>query len=163
MHDDRCSHPSPEVALHQCRADIERVGWHCMGVLDDLANGEPPFAYTIGLTATFRDPSPHPELVVVGLDPRQGHTLLAAAVCGMRDGLAIGDGDLVQGVIAGYPARFRALDLAACSLSFGMSDAYYDCPAPRLQLLWPDPEGLFPGERGCDEDMAQMQMFGGWS
>ena len=158
-HDDRCSHPPIGDAIAKCRADVDRAGWHCMGVFDDPESGSPPFAYTVGLTATFG----HPELAVAGLEPRQGHSLLDSAVALIREGLRIGDGDVVQKVISGYPARFRALDLGACSLSFGMSDVYYGHPVPRLQMLWPDPAGLFPGEQGCDRRMWLLQVTGGWS
>jgi Domain of unknown function (DUF4262) len=162
-HDDRCSAPSPEVALHQCRADIARVGWHCTGVFDDPASGAPPFAYTTGLTAKFRKPGPHPELVIAGLDPRQGYSVLVAAVRLIEGGARFADGDQVDEIAASFPVRFKAVDPAACSLHFGMSSAFYGGRSvARLQVVWPDPAGLFPGEAGCVTCMARIQDIRGF-
>jgi hypothetical protein len=157
-HDDRCRHPSPEAARHAVRENIRDYGWHCTGVLDDPGTGEAPFVYTTGLTETYPG---QPELVIAGQDPEIGYAILAAAVRVMHDGVRFAGGDQRHDVITGHEALFRPVDLAACTLSFRFSDEYHGRAVPRLQLVWPDAHGRFPGQPGCEPAVAAVQDIGG--
>lgn len=161
-YDDRCRAPSAEVIRHGCRQAIADYGWHCVGVFADPAAAVPPYAYTVGLAAPSR-PSPHPELVVAGLSPPAGRGVLSAAVELIRNGAKLAGGDERDGIIARFAVRFRAIDLGACALSFDVSDDYYGCGSevPRLQLIWPDREGRFPGDPDVDPRVMRIQDIGG--
>jgi hypothetical protein len=147
-----CGCPSPEVIAHQCNADIARVGWHCVGVRD----ADAPYLYTVGLSETHE----HPELVIRGLPVAVAHSVLHAAVAVIESGQRIAAGDQRDDVLQGLPVRFAAVDarvLRRGSGAFGVSDAHYGRAVERLQLIWPDRGGRFPGEAGMDERMAAVQ------
>ena len=152
-HDDRCRHPSPEVIRHGCAHDVAEYGWHCVGVLD-----APPFTYTVGLFATYN----HPELTVAGLPPQTAHAVLAAAVRVIASEAQLADGQERTDILDGFPARFRALVPADCSVSFAVANDFYGRDdIPRLQLLWPDQAGHFPSAAACVPDIAAAQDLGG--
>jgi Domain of unknown function (DUF4262) len=157
MSDSSGSHWLAEDAMRACREAIARYGWHCTGVFADTVTDDPPFAYTTGLAESFTAPDSHPELAIVGLPPRQGHGVLRAAVHLIKTGECLADGDERDGILEGFPVRFRSVNLSSCTLTFSLSDNYYLRPVPRLQLLWPDPAGRFPGELGCDAPIARIQ------
>jgi hypothetical protein len=150
-HGSRCSHPSADVILHGCAENIRHVGWHATGV---LAN--PPFTYTTGLTETHG----HPELVIAGVDSGMAHPILVTAVKMIEDGGRFTPGDRPEELITGYPMLVAEVPAAYREpFSFGVSTAHYGREVPHLQLMWPDPEGRFPGKAGCDEDMAGAQLM----
>src|SRR5689334_13370265 len=57
---------------------VVQHGWHAIGVDDH----EPPFLYTIGLISQFQ----HPELVILGLEGKTAHPLVARSVEMIRNG-----------------------------------------------------------------------------
>lgn len=154
--DDRAA--AIEAVMDAVRANVDEHGWHSTGVFADPDVGDPPFAYTVGLARTFDH---HPELVIAGLPAQQGQRVLVAAVRLIEDGDRFADGDERDRILRGFTIRFRLLDLTVCNLTFGTSDAYYGHRVPRLQLLWPDPAGRFPGDPECDARMAAAQRIGG--
>lgn len=148
-YDDRCKHPSREVMLHGARENIREHGWHCTGVF--AGEGSPPFAYTAGLAETYG----HPELIVAGLDPQTGHSLLAAAVKLIAGGDRMTDGCEREKIAAGFPVRFSAAHgwLPQCTVT----SALYGHDPALLQLVWPDVRGRFPGDPGCEPGVFRVQ------
>jgi uncharacterized protein DUF4262 len=141
-----CACPSPEVALHAQKVAVGKYGWAVTAVADD-----PPFAYTTGLHDTWG----HPELVIAGLSAHQAHGVLHAAVSLVADGAAFADGAESGGVLKGFRVRFAAITGGP----FYMTRRHYGFDPARLQIIWPDPFGRFPGEEGCDTGMALAQMI----
>ena len=154
-HDDRCSSPSPEVVMHTCRENIARDGWHATGVLAEP--GKPGYIYTTGLTVTYR----HPELVITGLPPEAAHGVLCAAVDRIEENGPLEPGSEYDRIAAGFTVRVRDIAPAFCRLSFAVSNRYYGKAVPVRQVVWPDRDGRFPGEPGCDPGMAAVQDISG--
>jgi Domain of unknown function (DUF4262) len=133
-------------------ANITRCGWHATGVF----GGGGSFMYTTGLTT-----GDHPELVIAGLPPETAHGLIAAAVGVIRSGVPLAPGRDYAEIATGFPVRFAEVDQDACEHPLSVTNRHYGRRVPALQLLWPDPEGRFPGEDGCDPKMAAAQNIGG--
>ncbi len=151
---EQCSHPSTEVIMHTCEEHIRKYGWHCVGVFGE--EDSPPFCYTIGLLKTHQ----HPELVIVGLNPELGHGVLISAVALIEQGENLAGSEQWEMILEEFPVQIRPVNLRTCTLSFGVSDRYYDREVPRLQVVWPDPKGLFPNDPAMDTAMAIMQIIG---
>ena len=131
--------------MRKIEGNVTRYGWHSTGVGDG-------FLYTTGLTG-----GDHPELVVAGLPPETAHGLVGAAFGVIRSGIPLAPGRDYEGIAAGFPVRFREVDQDACLHPLSVTTRFYGRRVPALQLLWPDPEGRFPGEPGCDPRMAASQ------
>jgi hypothetical protein len=154
-HDPRCSAPSTEEVLRGCREAVDRVGWHCVGVFQGRT--DPPFNYTTGLWKTHA----HPELMICGIDPERGYGAISAAVTLIERGARLTPGEDVAEVLVGYPVRFRDVDPFGCRLSFTVSNLFYDgWEVSRLQLLFPDKHGRFPGDPRCSPAIARGQYIG---
>jgi hypothetical protein len=116
------------------------------------------FAYTVGLWPGRQ----WPELIVFGLDHDDMARLLSAAVKQIeiwetqpKDGMELP-------VVAGGAAlRLRRLDPGFYEEHLGWANWYAAekgaGPPAGMQLLWPDDEGRFPGEFGCDEAVVIRQ------
>lgn len=137
--------------MRQVEANVTRVGWHATGV---FGYGE-TFVYTTGLTG-----GDHPELVIAGLPPEAAHDVLAAAVGLVKSGTPLTPGRDFEDIVTGYPVRFRDVDQDRCKHPLSVTTRFYGRRVPALQLVWPDPHGLFPGEPGCDPASAEMQDIG---
>jgi hypothetical protein len=105
---------------------------------------EPAFGYTIGLFGMG-----HPELVAVGLDHRQTHSLLTSAAT-----LVAGGRNLVPGELLRWPhldpVTVEELpnpgDVVLGANRFYQRPAEYSVPA--FQLTWCAPGELFPWDPG---------------
>jgi hypothetical protein len=131
--------------MRKIEGNITRCGWHSTGV----GGG---FLYTTGLAGRG-----HPELVIAGLPPDTAHGLVASAYDVILAGTALGPGEVYEGIIVGFPVRFADVDQDSCRHPLSVTTRFYGRQVPALQLLWPDPQGRFPGEPYCDRRMAAAQ------
>lgn len=134
--------------MRKIEVNITRYGWHSTGVF----GGGECFTYTTGLAA-----GDHPELVIAGLPPETAHGLIGSAVKIIRSGTLLAPGKDYTGIAKGFPVRFRVVDQDACKHPLSVTTRFYGRRVAALQLLWPDPQGRFPGEPGCDPLMAAAQ------
>jgi hypothetical protein len=141
-------------ALNRCRENIGKCGWNATGT---VSASDRPYVYTTGLTTHAN----HPELVVAGLDPQVGWSLLKAAVAKIEDGTPMEPGTPYEGIAEGFAVRFRNVSLPYCQLSFAVTQEFYGTSVPFRQLIWPDKYGKFPDEAGCGEWIASAQDIGG--
>lgn len=140
-------------------AAIARSGYSVMTVSPD--GGDETlrwFAYTVGLWPERQ----WPELIVFGLDHDDMARLLAAAVKQAEVwGTTPKDGLELPAVAGGASLKLRRLDPRFYEEHLGWANWYAarsGVAAPgALQLLWPDDEGRFPGEVGCDETVVLRQ------
>jgi hypothetical protein len=139
---------------------IEEYGWFAMSVAPAADSDDPEewFTYTIGLPKTFG----WPEFICFGLDKDTSYDLLGDAIEECRaKGHSPTDGLELTEVINGFPARL--IDGSSIPNSyFGYASWYAretgtQSPPERLQLIWPDKQGLFPNEPGCAPEVVQMQ------
>ena len=83
----------------------------------------------------------------------------------MRDGFTAGPppgsplvpGEYREGVIAGFPVLPQAVAVPAAAAMCRVTAAVSGAGVPALHLLWPDQSGKFPGEGGCDPQIAVLQ------
>ena len=138
-------------------AVARRVAEHGFAVQYVGGQGEPlpapAFQYTIGLQIHG-----HPELAIVSAPADWGHELLTVLARRVLDGERLLAGEILAGLAAG-DLRLRvhaASDFLRRELRF----AYVgDQPPDALQIVWPDEQGVLPGEPDCDERYARSQVM----
>ena len=126
------------AALQQ--AHIDQYGWAVTAVLPVEAGDGPPFAYTVGLTATGQ-----PEFVIAGL----GHTISGPLLNDIAHRVyhnhhEYRHGDIVTDLIDGYDAIL--IDGPPTETLWpGTAIRRYGRDQVRLrQIVWPDIHGRFP-------------------
>jgi hypothetical protein len=139
--------------LAKVHADIEREGWSSIGVFPSESDPEAPnFVYSIG----FYEHDDHPEMLIAGVGHQVGHTILGGLYQRIADGERFEDGERSAGVLVGYDVLFRALPRDGRPANVARS--YYGVNLlPVLQVVWPDADGRFPGEDGCDRVAIEEQ------
>ena len=153
---DLCDGMAESELLADLKRKVERWGFTCVAV-----EGSPPWVYTIGLGGRFG----HPELVVVGLHPREAHSVIDEAVRLLRGGdrLEIGaaeyfaEGEFEVGEV--HPNRWR-------DGTFAMWHRYYEHfgeqPLPRALQLIPS-EDQFCSHHAHTYERYRLDAPGGFS
>jgi len=118
----------------------------------------PEFTYSVGLYLNFL----HPELLLMGLHPDTAAAIIARLRDEAAGGLTTEAGSVRTDLFEdGRPVRFipvpseRYLDYLGRNCSFYLSIFRPTMPSPDfrfpvLQGVWPDRQGRFPDEPGCD-------------
>lgn len=133
------------------REQIEQNGFTFQPVFPSDEGGAEPFVYTIGLSKTFD----HPEIYVVGLDANSAVNLILSAIEKISGGERLEtptfftdeDGDV-------FPVRPLSQDDVDRKSGLGQRVLGYAFPA--VQVYYPDENGLFPWEDGCDPEYARQ-------
>lgn len=134
-----------DAFLNNALTMIDKYGWQITAV--GGSESSPPFAYTAGLTAVDR-----PELVIAGLGFENMQAILnSVAFLG-----PVEDGAVLDGVLGGgLPLRIRAGKPTEALYPRTAYQLYEDRVQLLHQVLWPDNDGLFPGEPGFS--LADLQ------
>ncbi|GAB3760237.1 DUF4262 domain-containing protein [Microlunatus parietis] len=132
---------------------IDDCGWSVVAVEPDIGDPEPGFAYTVGLTTAG-----HPELAIFGLPARLAQSLLNQVAERLVGGESIRPGDRLERVI-GNGLTLTAVDMTDLS-ELGVVTAVYGHADRALQLVWPDPEGRMPWQRGYSMTPEAQPLFG---
>lgn len=122
--------------------DVAEHGWSALQIIDD-----PPFSYTVGVLQT----EGQPEAVICGLPHQQSHGLLACYVDRVREGFDVRAHERIDKIIRGFdmalvPCAGPLLELFTAARWY--SSEHGDGSVEVVQLVWPDPQGLFPWEAG---------------
>ncbi len=131
-----------DPVLERVKQDVAEHGWHVIKVASDGETG-PPFAYTIGLETTFRQP----EILVFGLNDDLDfmHHLLNAIGDRMRKGERFAHGDAKTKLLPGYACPFARVPKSAYDEHLGIAMRYHGGTKFRaLQCYWPDPKKKLP-------------------
>ena len=139
---------------------ISKHGWFAVSVAPAVGSDDPEewFTYTVGLPHTLG----WPKLICFGLDSDTVYALLSDAIdkCKRKNQTPV-EGMILTDVIEGWPTKLIGGDR--------IPDGYFGSarwfaryvgtkdPPERLQLLWPDKEGVFPDEPGCAKDVLLDQ------
>ena len=136
--------------------DVTKFGWSCA----DVSDGQPPFAYSIGLMQTVA----HPELIVFGLNRRIARRLLGAIVQRIRDGEQFDSAEVQTIRFGDHDSRiaFRNVHLTQHPLYLGYAMGYCrESGLPgefaALQVFWPDQQDRFPFDVGFDSELSNLQ------
>ncbi len=135
---------------------VEKHGWFAA----NIADAEPPFLFSIGLMKTFD----HPELIVFGLEKESAYALMSSLIDHLREGrtfnengkytVTVGDDQHEIALRQVHPTQHPlhlGFAMGYCRFigRWGELDAY--------QVFWPDRQGKFPFEAGCDEAVFHWQ------
>jgi hypothetical protein len=140
--------PAPDDAADERMFhNVREHGCHLMSIAGD-AEG-PRYVFSIGLYLNYA----HAELVMFGLDPGDA----GAVINRVRDRAAAGRryaaGDVSDDLLLDRKVCFVEVPLRAYGEYLGTAIWFYaklPRPFPCLQIVWPDQEGRFPWEAGCD-------------
>ncbi|MGN6369424.1 MAG: DUF4262 domain-containing protein [Phycisphaerae bacterium] len=123
-----------------------------------ISDAKPPFAYTVGLMFTLS----HPELILFGRTPDELSTILRAAITHIRRGTPFTDRS--THTLPGFhiPLATRRVHPSQHEHYLGYAMGYCRSKGrigqlEALQVFWPDPTGLFPFDRGCDDTVWSAQ------
>lgn len=133
-------------------ADIDRIGWHVVGIEED--DEGPPYAFSVGLFHTFE----HPEIIIFGLNHEVAANLINNIGEQIRNGVRYIEGEESEHIVEGYAVAFRHVPKTSYRQLVGYARWFYrsdDFPA--LQCIWPDPAGRFPWQEGYDHGFLSRQ------
>jgi hypothetical protein len=140
--------------------DVEEYGWSGMSVAPrvDSDDAEEWFTYTIGLSRSYS----WPEIVCFGVDAKAAHGILTDAIAECKErNIPPHPGMLLHKTLGGLDAML--VNGSAIPDPYLGSAIWYaryiglDVPPEKLQLLWPDENGRFPGDPACDPEVRQLQ------
>lgn len=133
------------------QASVRQHGWW-VGAIHD---GNPAFAYTIGLYRTFK----HPEILIFGLPPDRMMAILNT--CGelVRAGARFEAGRRAANILDEYEVEFREVaEVTSYREYVGYARWFYGGDwFPLLQCLWPDKEGRFPHSHDAPAWLVRAQ------
>jgi hypothetical protein len=139
------------------RENVARFGWHRTGVgAGDDPYLDPPMCYTVGLWQTYR----HPEVICVGL----GYDVLAELVLNIgvkvKKGTQYLTGRLYAGVVTEpYRVAFLEVTESQHKRRLGSANTFYKGldDVGIMQCVWPDQDGIFPWQIGCQKEVVAHQ------
>ena len=136
-------------------ADIEEYGWHCVNIVRrEQDDPHPLWAFSVGLFSTFQ----HPEIVIFGDDTDSMHAIINEIVEQIRDGQAFAPGREYADVLEEYLCTFRTVSRRWYADYLGLALWYYKREDfPVLQCVWPDKDGRYPWDEGCDDTVRGLQ------
>lgn len=137
-------------------AIVRQYGWYAADVYD----ADPPFLYTIGLMETCR----HPDFIVFGLEPDNAYALCAGLIVHIRNGKSYSENGVYTVEIGGsqHQVGIRRVHPTQHPVYLGFALGYMrhtgrigDLDA--VQAFWPDTNGRFPFDTGCDLAVYELQ------
>ncbi len=135
---------------------VREHGWYAASISDH----QPPFLYTIGLMQT----SNHPEFIMFGLEAHNVHALFSALVRDIRNGRSFAVAGVQSVSLGGDEHRvgLRRVHPTQYPLYLGFAMGY--CrhigrigELEAVQAFWPDGDGKFPFDVGCDLSVCSLQ------
>lgn len=130
---------------------VREHGWFCPSVFAD--EDGPAFAYSVGFWKSLGKP----EVIVFGLPTKVGHAVLWQVYRLFEAGLGPPVGEPIDGLLQGYPAYLMPADEKADDFLLSANWFYGGTDYPRLQLVWPDSNGLFPWQAGAEPTFVADQ------
>lgn len=128
---------------------IKTHGWAIQGV-----GSTPAFFYTVGLAARHS----LPEIVVMGLPFRVAQDILNKLAQRLVEGkLVLKEGELYGDVFEGFQARFVKLTPVQVVEHLRVACVFAQDTPQAWQLIWPDPQGKFEGDKDVDPSFVAMQ------
>ena len=132
---------------------IAKHGFMVMYVADTI-----PFAYTIGRNAKHL-----PEFAIrLPASQEDVHEIIHSVVRAFHANTDILDGRNIEKILDRFPVRLKKLSCEVIDQNLGgaLKHAEKNGVAPVCyQIMWPDKQGIFPGEPGCDPKFVTMQLW----
>ncbi len=132
--------------LIQTKTNIDKYGLQVIMVKG--SDYSPPFAYSIGLFETYKQP----EVICFGLPDKLGHEIINDIAELIKSGETIKTYSNYSDIFKDSRAKFLPVDKRNISDYFGVALQYYDkTEFPAVQLIWTDRNDKFPWEEGFEE------------
>jgi hypothetical protein len=130
---------------------VRTHGWQFINVYDN----EPPFLYSIGLMPD------HPELIIFGLDAEIASSAMGKIARRVKHGEAF-EHKITYDIAPPFPRiAVRNVHPTQIPLYLGYAMGYSRLQGcgdlKAVQVFWPDKQGKFPFDVGCDEDVYARQ------
>lgn len=133
--------------------NIAESGWHCTAV-GGGENGDPPFAYTVGLTHTYNQP----EFIIFGLPPSVAHGILGILAQAAKNGTMPPLDELCDQLVEDYSCALIPVPREQYKGRVSATLWYYaEKPFSLIQVVWPDAKGLFPWDENFDPTLKPYQ------
>jgi hypothetical protein len=133
-------------------ADVERVGWHIVGIF--RREEAPEYAFSVGLYHTFD----HPEIIIFGLPHQTAGRLINVIGRQVQSGKRFQANEVSNDVAEGLPVVFKMVPKDSYREYLGYALWFYrSLDFPVLQCVWPDKAGLFAWQDGYDHRYDQFQ------
>ena len=143
-----------KAAEEKIKADVTKYGWH-VGLFE-ADDGNPSFAYTIGLWKTYK----HPEIICFGLSTDILSKVLNDAGNIVKGGEVIELEKDNHDIFEGVPAQFISVDQNRIADFFGYGMWFYDYQDfPAIQMIWPDKNGKLPWDADFDNAIKDKQII----
>lgn len=136
--------------IKQAQDNIDKYGFSTFSVFAD--EDFPTFSYTVGLTGHGL-----PELVIVGIPPRDAQHILLEAAQRQVDRAAFVIGERIAEIFPGFSVLSGDVSPQWARRLCNLAQVIADGPVRALQLIWPDEKGLFPGEQGYNDRYLEIQ------
>jgi hypothetical protein len=149
----RKAHRSPtriDAYLERLAGIVKEHGWAIQAV-----HAHTLCAYTVGLSLKNL-----PEVLMMGVDQDTAVSLLNSVARGLCAGtLTLEEGRDYAEVFESFPARFRKIPASQAHASLRMASVFCppEQPLEAWQLLWPDPQGHFPGDPLHAQEYVPLQ------
>jgi hypothetical protein len=121
-------------------ADVERHGWHLVGIDDD--DEGPAYVFSVGMFHTLG----HPEICMFGLSSTKTMGQIINGIGDLiRSGQSFDDWEESDEVLDGYSCMFRTVAPKLYREFFGYARWFYEGDNfPMLQCVWPDGNHNYP-------------------
>ncbi len=139
-------------------SDVQRVGWHVVGIAADADEEVPDYAFSVGLFHSFD----HPEIAIYGLSHDTAMQLINIMGEAIANGSRFSHGDTTDDVAEGVTLAFINFDAAHYHSELGYARWFYRGNAfPALQCVWPNKNGQFPWDASRLDSMKAIQPLWG--
>lgn len=150
----------PALTEYEARLlqNIENHGCQVTYVFDPTGEHK-AFSYSAGLPISIGQP----DVIVFGLSKELMHFMINEVAAQYRKGLELFEGQIIEGLIEGYPCVARRVLSENIEDYFSSAMWVHGRALGRpmdvaFQLVWPGVEQrLFPWEEGCDEAVIAAQ------
>lgn len=143
---------SKDDLLADTKLNIEKYGLQVIMV--SATNYCPSFAYSIGLTQTYK----HPEIICFGLPDEFGHAIINDIASMIQNGVSIDTKKIYTNIFKDSRAAFLKVDKRNIDDYFGAAFNYYgDKYFEAMQLVWTDRNDILPWEDNFEEEFLYKQ------
>jgi hypothetical protein len=135
---------------------IDEHGWHVLGVVPRAEDSGHAWSYSTGLFYHYK----HPEIIVINEPTDLRLSMINAIGDRVKAGETFEPGKGYSDIIRNFDVQFRPMhpshywDWLNCACWFHDNDPK---TFPVLQCFYPDMQGKFPWERGCEQWAIDQQ------
>jgi hypothetical protein len=137
---------------------IDEFGWHVMSVAPRTDQEGDLWSYSTGFFYHYK----HPEIIVFNQSIDLHHSMINVIGNRVKAGETFKPGKGYSDIIGNFDVQFRPMHPSHYWDWLNFACWFYDGnPAtfPVLQCFWPDMNGRFPWEPGCEQWAIEQQPF----